>query len=1178
MRRATSASRLCNWLMSMVLLLGLCATAAAEMPSAGYIRSLRGRVECRRVGTREWIPVRRSGFVLRPGDLVRTDAKGACVLVIGGTQVKVGPNSTVRLPDAPPRRGFWYRLKLLIGRIVVGVIGDQRIEVLTPAAKASARGTTFEVVVDENGVTTVTVAEGTVEVSNAAGAVQLNSDQQTQVRPGQAPSPPIAVNAAQTMIWQAELSSLPVAPEVRLAPQTPPADLPEAAEDAAGKAERQPDNLDAQLKAAALLHDAGEVERAETVARRAASLAPTDERAVATLALVLLAEGRASEAEELLKSVAAGPWRALAEGCINLRIGTREALEKSLSLFRSAAGELAEAQVHLAMAAMRLGQAATAEKAVAAVLKAYPNDYRALALRACLQLSAGDLSAAQGSAEAALRAGPETGLAHEVAALVALFSGELDRAREHIQRSLEIRPTPSARASAADIYAASDDLDSALAHALAAVAADPWFGPAWRVLGMVYAAQGAYPAAAKALTRAVELQPQMVTAYSTLAVVYSRQGKVAQALRQLQVALSLGSASPQIENDLGALLVNLGRIKEGIQHLERAAALAREAGQEWAMPYANLALAYLDLNRFAEAEQYVLRALALGERSAPVHTIAARVYMEQRRYQRAWAELREALDIDPDYALARVKLAEIYHLIGQDREAAKEVLEAGFTDAGAMVEERFYSRTELRAQAGSERVRLKTDGRSGEGRVGYFLSYAEEDPPKWRMNGDWHERSAEALAGRLAGNGSRDFVRISAGWVRGGRPGPETGPDNDPNYSFRASQFTAEAGRRLRISKRGTLTVAARYRRTTYRASNPDSMAVDPATGAIVDPKPYLHRETDETRTGVEVCWRQSLGHDWQLKAGAAGEWGNDRARGLLWQVVSTPSGTVAGHQPYRCRRLTSAGTGYVELVRRTRRDVVRLGGYVAIAEGLSPVWRPRLVWERELSGREKLWLSTCPIMRDDISLLSPTDPWRQDHGLQWIDFAPGGFGQFTEARYQLQCRGGGLLQLVGFHREYTGLLIPLVNPRWQPEGGYYVVAYGRACGGQLVYEQPLTPRLTGAVQVTYTDSKDEATGRDLPYTPRWRGSAGMYYKDPNGWRVEALWKYVGSRWHLGPGGATARAGGYSTVDLYVSRQLSTAWEVFVHGTNIFDREYCHWLGFPELGRHIAIGFEYRFW
>lgn len=87
-----------------------------------------------------------------------------------------------------------------------------------------------------------------------------------------------------------------------------------------------------------------------------------------------------------------------------------------------------------------------------------------------------------------------------------------------------------------------------------------------------------------------------------------------------------------------------------------------------------------------------------------------------------------------------------------------------------------------------------------------------------------------------------------------------------------------------------------------------------------------------------------------------------------------------------------------------------------------------------------------------------------------------------------------------------------------------------------------------------------------------------MYYKDPNGWRVEALWKYVGSRWHLGPGGATARAGGYSTVDLYVSRQLSTAWEVFVHGTNIFDREYCHWLGFPELGRHIAIGFEYRFW
>ncbi|MCX7597591.1 MAG: TonB-dependent receptor, partial [Armatimonadetes bacterium] len=688
-------------------------------------------------------------------------------------------------------------------------------------------------------------------------------------------------------------------------------------------------------------------------------------------------------------------------------------------------------------------------------------------------------------------------------------------------------------------------------------------------LGTVYNALGAYPQAARALERAVHLQPAMLSAYSTLAVVYSKQGKIAQALSQFQTAFALGSDSVQMENDYGALLVNLGRLREGIEHLQRAVEMASERGEDWALPRANLAIAYLDLNEFALAEQQVLEALKLAPRSAPVRTIAARVFMAQRRYQRALAELREALHIDRDYALARVKLSNLYHLLQQDREAYKEMLRAGLTDAGALVEERLYSRTEMEVAAGSTHAFLKTDGRSAGGQVAYYLSAAETEEPSWLPNGDWTDRAAQLLAGRYNSDGSRDFLRATYSATTSGRPGSVLEPDRD--YRYRAFETSFDFARQFPATRAGRFFLLAHYDRVAERANNPDSMAA--TTAGEMDTKPYLWRQADMTRYGAEMAWMGRLG-EWEVTAGAAGQWGTDRASGLLWQVRVDPliASPIADHFPFTTKDYRDLGTGYVNLCKRLGEDWLEIGGQVVASDGTSPSWRPRLVWEHTIAPDKRLWLGTYTVAREDVGLLSPTNPWRPEHELEWTNLAPGGFGQFYEGRYEL-LSARSMLGLVLFYRDYEGLLAPLADPQLDGEPPYLLVDDGRAYGGQVTFERALSPALTLSGQVTYADGRDEGRGQQNPFMPDWRGRLAVHYKDPNGWRMEALWRYTGSR----SDAVGASVGGFGVFDLYLSRQFSPQLEVFVSGTNVFDREYQYWPGYVRLGRHVTGGVRYRF-
>ena len=125
------------------------------------------------------------------------------------------------------------------------------------------------------------------------------------------------------------------------------------------------------------------------------------------------------------------------------------------------------------------------------------------------------------------------------------------------------------------------------------------------------------------LDEAVESYRRSIAAHPTaeahtfLGWALSFQGRHEDAIAECKIAISVDPSFGNPYNDIGAYLIELGRHDEAVAWLERAKAATRYEPRHF--PYYNL----------------------------------ARVYVKQNRLREAIAELRQALGIEPRYAVAR---------------------------------------------------------------------------------------------------------------------------------------------------------------------------------------------------------------------------------------------------------------------------------------------------------------------------------------------------------------------------------------------------------------------------------------------------------------------------------------------------------------------------------------------
>jgi hypothetical protein len=141
---------------------------AAQVTGAAKAMTLNGQVSVLRDNYPWALHVNES---VRPGQIIVTGSDGyALFQLTDGSTFEVFPNSRTIFRESG---GGWRDLlNLVIGRVKVHIekVGGQPNpnSVRTPTAVISVRGTTFDVVVEEDEVTLVSVEEGTVAVQHAS--------------------------------------------------------------------------------------------------------------------------------------------------------------------------------------------------------------------------------------------------------------------------------------------------------------------------------------------------------------------------------------------------------------------------------------------------------------------------------------------------------------------------------------------------------------------------------------------------------------------------------------------------------------------------------------------------------------------------------------------------------------------------------------------------------------------------------------------------------------------------------------------------------------------------------------------------------------------------------------------------------------------------------------------------
>lgn len=129
-----------------------------------------------------------------------------------------------------------------------------------------------------------------------------------------------------------------------------------------------------------------------------------------------------------------------------------------------------------------------------------------------------------------------------------------------------------------------------------------------------------------AYTRSIELYPT-AEAHTFLGWAYSFQGKIDEAIKECEAAIRVDPDFGNPYNDIGVYLIEKGEYDEAVPWLERAMAAKRYEPRHY--PHMNM----------------------------------GRVLVRKGRYEEAIRELKKALEIEPNYAAARVELHKVLGLL-----------------------------------------------------------------------------------------------------------------------------------------------------------------------------------------------------------------------------------------------------------------------------------------------------------------------------------------------------------------------------------------------------------------------------------------------------------------------------------------------------------------------------------
>ncbi|WP_422844415.1 TonB-dependent receptor domain-containing protein [Acidovorax sp. M2(2025)] len=167
----------------------LAVQAAVPPGAAAEIISLQGTGDQRSAAAADWQPAR-PAQPLATGDFVRTrQAAKMALLFADDTQLRLHQNTVLQVKGVATPAQPVTTLLLNAGRAWTQTrrADGSRLNLETPAATAAIRGTDWDLSVEDDGRTVLTVLSGTVEFSNAQGQVSVSANEAAVAEVGKAP-------------------------------------------------------------------------------------------------------------------------------------------------------------------------------------------------------------------------------------------------------------------------------------------------------------------------------------------------------------------------------------------------------------------------------------------------------------------------------------------------------------------------------------------------------------------------------------------------------------------------------------------------------------------------------------------------------------------------------------------------------------------------------------------------------------------------------------------------------------------------------------------------------------------------------------------------------------------------------------------------------------------------------
>ena len=517
---------------------GICLAVAwpalAQSP-VGEVVTIVGKGEHRPPGGRTFGPAS-VGLKLLPLSRVRTlDLSRMVLKYADGTGQQVGPNSEIEVMQPPPSGANNIRLQK--GKVWMQSNGPLRpVNVETPSALAAIRGTDWEIIVDDEGRTTLSVFSGVVELSNDLGMVSVGPNEQAEAQVGRAPVKLTLTVSRDRIQW---VSSLTIDPA-----RHPGEDLPAAYARLRG--------LAAPTPAQALLLADIELFRGDVPAARR-----------------VLEQARARFADDTAIEVALARTALFAGDLDTAAVLAHRAASRR--------PESVDALVTLGDVERRRGYAHEALAAYAKAASIAPNDARAWHGLGVVESERENVRRARSHLERAIALEP--GEAEHLAELGTLegFAGNLQLARATLERAVASRPQDYvAQTGLGVVLLKLGETEAALDALIKATTLEPRYARAHLYAAAAYYQLEREGATLKMLARAMELDPNDPLPHLMRAIIHTDRIEPTDAARSAREALAripfLKSLNQLADNQRGVANVGFPLAFLGLEGWARSAA------------------------------------------------------------------------------------------------------------------------------------------------------------------------------------------------------------------------------------------------------------------------------------------------------------------------------------------------------------------------------------------------------------------------------------------------------------------------------------------------------------------------------------------------------------------------------------------------------------------------------